>query len=224
MTKTPGINRLKSDRGRAPRDYYRTPRGLVVSALEYFIRSENFWRNFNIMNGINRVRALDPGCGDGVWARQAYYTLTSPSPYFRRPHIHALDLEPQTDSSEEFTAYRQNFLEWEFVGKQYNLIMGNPPYSLAEEFIRKSLELIEERGYVYFLLPLNFLGSRRRELGLFREHPLKEVVVLSRRPSFFSVDGKPNSTDTMNYAMFLWQKGYTGTTVMNWLYWGYLEV
>lgn len=223
MAKTPGINRLKSERPRSPRDYYRTPRGLVVAALEYLIHSENYWSNFNIMSGANHVQVLDPGCGDAVWSQSAYYHFTSPSPYFRRPYIHAVDLEPQAESTDEFTIYRHNFLDWEFAGKQYNVVIGNPPYSLAEEFIRKSLSLVEDRGYVYFLLQLNFLGSQRRQAGLFSEHPLKELVVLGRRPSFFSVDNKTNSTDTLNYAMFLWQKGYRGKPVLSWLDWNYLE-
>lgn len=220
--KTPGVNRMKSERGRAPRDYYQTPHELADAALNYLISSEKFWRSGNMLGNL-RARILDPGCGSGVWCQSAYYNFTSGSPYFRRPTIHGVDLEPQIDGEIHATIIQEDFLNYEPEGGLYDAIVGNPPYSLAEEFVRKSATLVRDRGYIYFLLQLNFLGSRKREIGLFRDFPLKEVVVLSRRPSFFAVDGKQNSTDTVNYAMFLWQKGYRGNTIINWLHWNYLE-
>lgn len=217
MAKTPGTNRIKSARPRSERDYYRTPDALADKALDYLIQSENYWRFFKLY-GSRRVRVLDPGCGSGVWSESAYDRFTV-RPLMRQPTIHAVDLEPQ------FQDDRYKIIKGDFLSlplePPYDVIIGNPPYSLAEQFIRRSMELVEERGYVYFLLQLNFIGSRKREIGLFKQFPLKEMVVLTRRPSFFTVEGKVNSTDTINYAMFLWQKGYTGNPVINWMYWNY---
>lgn len=69
----------------------------------------------------------------------------------------------------------------------YDCIITNPPYSLAEEFLRKSLEIAP---VVCFLLRLNFLGSQKRAAFLSKNPP--DVYVLSERPSF--VNGKTDST------------------------------
>jgi len=103
----------------------------------------------------------------------------------------------------------------------FDLICGNPPYSLAEEFIRCSINLLNPKGYVYFLLRLSFLEGIARNKGLFKEFPPKRVYICSRRPSFFSTDGKKHSTDTLAYALFLWQKGYAKETKLNFLDWKY---
>ena len=78
--KTPGTNRLKSERPRSPRDFYRTPSELADTALNYLIISEKFWRNFNLL-GNRKVRVLDPGCGTGVWCHAAYHNFTSSGPF-----------------------------------------------------------------------------------------------------------------------------------------------
>jgi len=101
------------------------------------------------------------------------------------------------------------------------LIFGNPPYSLAEEFVRKSLELVDDGGYVFFLLRLAFLESKKRHFGLYAEHPLRRVYVLTRRPSFFTTKKDSKTVDALAYGMFLWQKGWKGTTELSHLYWEY---
>lgn len=80
-----------------------------------------------------------------------------------------------------------------------DLIITNPPYSLAEEFIRKCLREWPESDVV-MLLRLNFLGSQKRAEFL-REHT-PDVYVLPRRPSF---TGK--GTDATEYAWFHWPAG-----------------
>jgi 23S rRNA U2552 (ribose-2'-O)-methylase RlmE/FtsJ len=226
MNKTPDANRRKSDRGRSPRDFYQTPIELADAALEYLIEKEKFWRNFRMVFGNQQLRVMDPGCGTGTWSQSAsrrfMYTRLGLAQQHQYPLVHSIDIEPQITSEGPIQVIQKDYMDYE-VATKYHLVVGNPPYSQAEDFIRKSMELIVERGYVYFLLQLNFLGSRRRQVGLFNEYRPKEIVVLTRRPSFFSVDNKPNSTDTINYAMFLWQKGHNLSTEINWLYWDYGE-
>ena len=80
------------------------------------------------------------------------------------------------------------------------LIVTNPPYGLAEEFIRRALSQRSAFDRA-FLLRLNFLGSQKRA-GFHRDNP-SDVYVLPRRPSFTS-DGKSDSTE---YAWFVWRPG-----------------
>ena len=81
----------------------------------------------------------------------------------------------------------------------YDLIITNPPFSLALEFLQKSLS---EADTVIYLLRLNFLGSQKRRAFWQANRP-SHVLVLSKRPSFTD-DG---STDSIEYAWFCWDRG-----------------
>lgn len=61
-------------------------------------------------------------------------------------------------------------------------IVTNPPYCVAFDFIKKSLEVITDDHYACFFLRLNFLeGKKRREF--FNKFPPKYVFVSSSRIS-----------------------------------------
>jgi len=81
-------------------------------------------------------------------------------------------------------------------------IVTNPPFSLAFEFCQHALRVSER---VYFLLPLNFLGSDTRK-AWFKEHEPSALFILSKRPSF-TPDGK---TDSCVYAWFYWGPDHRG--------------
>jgi len=75
-------------------------------------------------------------------------------------------------------------------------VITNPPFSLAEEFIRHCDELYRSADLV-FLLRLNFLGSAGR-LKLWRDLGAPDVFVLPNRPSFTGW-----KTDSCEYAWFV---------------------
>ena len=77
---------------------------------------------------------------------------------------------------------------------RYSVVLTNPPYSLAEKFLYRSLEISD---HVVFLLRLNFLASGRRSLLMRSKTP--DVYVLPNRPSFNGV-----GTDSIDYAWFHW--------------------
>ena len=64
-----------------------------------------------------------------------------------------------------------------------DLIITNPPYNLAKEFLEKSLT---EARCVVYLLRINFLGSAKRK-EFFAKHRPTHLYVLSERPSFVDV-------------------------------------
>ena len=82
----------------------------------------------------------------------------------------------------------------------YDLVITNPPFSLAMEFIQQSHLWVRHTptATVAMLLPLNFLGSEKRA-GWLRAHP-PGLYVSPQRPSF--TGGK---TDSINYAWMMWQ-------------------
>lgn len=93
----------------------------------------------------------------------------------------------------------EDFIKWETKDK-YDIIIGNPPYSLAKEFIEKCFDLVSDRGQVIMLLRTAFLESKSR-YEFWQENPLSGLCVLSKRPSF---TGK--GTDATSYSWFVWDK------------------
>ena len=89
-------------------------------------------------------------------------------------------------------------VELEKIGK-YDVIIGNPPYCLAQEFIDKSLTLLKPGGRLIFLLRTNFLESKKRREWWQDKLP-SGLYVLSKRPSF---TGK--GTDATSYSWFIWE-------------------
>jgi hypothetical protein len=64
-----------------------------------------------------------------------------------------------------------------------DLAWTNPPFNLAEEFLRRSLEQAKTTIY---LLRINFLGSAKRR-AFHQAHPPTHLYVLSERPSFVDI-------------------------------------
>lgn len=91
-----------------------------------------------------------------------------------------------------------------------NLVVMNPPYNLALEFVEAALKWVRttksrttgERRYatVAALLRIPWMASRKRE-EFHREHP-STLWVIPDRPSFTG-DNKVDATD---YAWFIWSK------------------
>ena len=99
-------------------------------------------------------------------------------------------------------------------------IITNPPYSKAAEFVDHAMTLIDPGHKVAMFLKLQFLeGKERREL--FKKWPPKVVYVSSSRIACakngrFDKDGKKASS-AVAYAWYMWEKGYTGDTVVKWI-------
>lgn len=80
------------------------------------------------------------------------------------------------------------------------MVVSNPPFSLAFEFLQAGLQLAPT---VIMLVRLNWLGSDVRS-RFFRTLPPRRVLVLTPCPSF--VKGK---TDACEYAWIYWCRAKT---------------
>lgn len=83
--------------------------------------------------------------------------------------------------------------------QKYDLIVTNPPYSQAQEFVEKSLS---EARTVCYLLRLDFLGAQKRKEWWNRIGTPDKLLVLSKRPKFVN-----NKSDANEYGWFIWDYG-----------------
>lgn len=113
-----------------------------------------------------------------------------------------------------------DFLKEDFSFKVDNVIT-NPPYSLAQEFLEKSMKVTKPGGKIAMFLKINFLEGVKRK-KMFEEFPPEYIYVFTRRQNPWrngsSVDenGKKWSS-TMCFAWFVWNVGYKGDPKVRWL-------
>lgn len=106
-------------------------------------------------------------------------------------------------------------------------LIGNPPFSLAEQHIRIGLEMLTDGGALAFLLRVNFLAGIERCAGLWTEHPPEYVYLLDKRPSFkegYRINKKGKrvkvTTDSAEYAVLVFRKGRPEfEPVVRWIQW-----
>ncbi len=182
-------------------DRYMTP-GSLAAFLTKLLVTEGW------VSRAKPLRVLEPHAGRGSFVRAVRRELPA-------THITA------NDSVDEVGRWFERGADDARVGDflrmedgDFDLVIGNPPYSTAEAQIRHSLKLAPRRGAVVaFLLRLAMLESQDR-IKLWARHPASAIYVLSERPSFSG-----GSTDQTAYAFFVWKRGWTEPTrlyVVSW--------
>lgn len=174
-------------------DFYATSPGFAHAALN------------ELPPAFAPLKILDPGAGTGVWGRAAKA---------RWPDCRVTGVELRDTPcppAYSFWSANTDYVAHDPPHRQYDLIVGNPPFKPAEAFVRKSMGLLREGGYCFFLFRLAFLEGQERFAGLWQDYPPKRVIVASRRINFTG-NSNPNS-----YAMYLWQKAWHGETTLGWL-------
>ena len=189
------LSGTSTTRERVENDYYATP----YDSTKVLLNNVEFTGNF-----------LEPCVGGG-------HIVEVIKQYYPNEDIFYMDI---VDRGYEDTLV-DNFLEHDFKGQKFDNIITNPPYSLAQEFLEKSMEIINENGKVAMFLKIQFLeGVKRKEM--FKKYPPKYIYVFTKRQNPWrngkSVDekGKPWSS-TMCFAWFIWEEGFNGEPVVRWL-------
>lgn len=170
-------------------DYYVTPEAPVREFLSEFLLDAQIDRP-------DRLSWLDPCCGGDEKHEATYAKIIEEE--FDPAVLHTMDIREDSHAEEI-----GNFLEQDFLPKEKpDIIISNPPFLYAREFIEKSLEVVQEGGYVIFLLRLNFFGSKARK-DLFEKNMPVACYIHHKRISFT----ENGSTDSIEYAHFVWRKG-----------------
>jgi hypothetical protein len=165
---------------RRPQDFYETPAWLTEAIIP--ILREHLYP-------IEDPRTLEPAAGQGAILR----VLEEAFP------------NAVIDSGDIGTG--QDFLTYPY-DPHYDLIITNPPYSLALEFIQRAMAFRHFHHHnhhpvICMLLRVNFLGAQKRARWL-REHT-PSIYVSPRRPDFTGEGG-----DATEYAWFIWDARTSG--------------
>jgi hypothetical protein len=89
----------------------------------------------------------------------------------------------------------------DFDGGGFDIVATNPPFSIGEDVVRKSLAMLKPQGCAVFLVKMAFLSTQERS-KLFVSRPPAEVWILRARPSF---TGDGNTDVAQEYAFVFWQ-------------------
>ena len=179
------------------REFFPTPHNLCVASLK-------------LVPGIeSSMHVLDAGAGTGAWGK-AFRELNK---VVKLTGIEKENL-PKPDNNTYNKWIIGDYLELD-DRNCYEVIFGNPPFSLAEKFIHQSRKRLYGSGYIVFLLRLAFLEGQKRCETLFELFAPKVVYALPKRPSF-TYDGKTGSTA---FGIFVWQADYIEETKLRWLIW-----
>lgn len=140
---------------------------------------------------------LDPCCGSGAILD-----------VFRERGAEVVGIEVSEARAAEARAKGHEVIVADALAVEWpraDLIITNPPFSLAQEFAEKALSSVATGGTIALLLRLGFLESKRR-LAFHRAHG-SSVYVLASRPSFTGNGG----CDKTAYGWFLWGQRHSRT-------------
>lgn len=115
---------------RRPHDFYPTPIPSIEAFLDVF--------------PLRGIEVLEPGAGSGniIKTLQKYGDFS----------IDAVEIRPE--ETEHLQQLGVNVIIGDYlsmnIGKKYDLIIGNPPFNQAIEFVERSLELLKPDGMLVF--------------------------------------------------------------------------
>lgn len=171
-----------------------TNRGTERVKADFYPTPVNVIKNFLDVHKLKEGTILEPCAGNGHFIK----TLREVG---YENHVLAYELREEENvnlyNSGANYVEHGDFLKRTEKNISVKTVITNPPYSHAEEFVRKCKELYPN-AEIIMLLRLAFLESKKR-FEFWQQHKVNKLYILSQRPSF---TGK--GTDATAYAWFVW--------------------
>lgn len=165
-------------------DYYPTPAWCTEALLR------------ELPKGRADERVWEPACGDGRMSEVL----------IQKYHVISTDLVDRG-----YSPGGVDFLAQTEMQGNSSHIVTNPPYEMAEEFLRHALALTKPHsGLVAFLLRNEFDSAKTRR-DLFANPPFWKKLVLTKRPRWFEGEG---ASPRHNYSWFIWDWSHQGDAVI----------
>lgn len=96
-------------------------------------------------------------------------------------------------------------------------IITNPPYRNALDFVKHSLNIIEDGSRLAMLLKIQFLEGQER-YKFYQDNPPEKVYVFSKRTLCAkNGDFEKYPSSAVCYAWYIWEKGFKGEPVIRWI-------
>ena len=115
----------------------------------------------------------------------------------------------------------RDFLKTTELPNGCTIILTNPPYKYALQFIKHSLDLLPDGGLCVMFLKTTFLEGQRRYDELFSKQPPRYVLQFSKRV-LCAKNGqfqrmRDGGGSAVAYAWYVWEKGYKGDPIIKWI-------
>lgn len=176
-----------------------TPMSCVKKMIDYI--PEELWNR-------ESIRVLEPCAGNGNFGAYCKFKTDIDNIWFNELNIKRLEnckklLKPKNYSHEDF--FNLNG-EWK---KGFDLVMANPPYSgggnknqsLSNKFIEKSIDMLNEKGYLCYVTPNNWMTYNSNNTTL------KKLLT---EGSFLVIDNDVKKYFPgigSSFTIIIWQKG-----------------
>lgn len=153
-----------------------------------------------LSDDMRHMSCLEPACGKGHMAKVL-------REYFGRVDA--------SDIAEYGFGKKADFLAYNKTSGQYDWIITNPPFNLAEKFVNLSLD-VANRG-VAILVRTVFIESVGRYERLFRENPPAFFAQFVERVPMVKGRLDPRASTATGYSWLIWDKGYRDTPRLIWI-------
>jgi hypothetical protein len=110
----------------------------------------------------------------------------------------------------------QDFLATDLPAPDVAAIITNPPYSLADAFVARALDLMEPaRGMIALLLPTDFDHARHRGIILQGCPVYAKKIALTKRIVWFE---GPKAAPKGNHSWFVWDWQHRGPVTIEYAF------
>ena len=132
-----------------------------------------------MVSGCTSTPAVAPDIAPAVPPAPAAHPKPYPAALQQQGCTRITTVDVRVDSRAEIKA---DYMEW-YPDEQYDLVITNPPFTLALDYIVTALDDCKVGGFVAMLVRLNFLGSVGRR-DFWQHHMPTYCIVHAHRPRF----------------------------------------